>query len=539
LTALVAALLLVLWHPVARGEQKLQIAHGDDPLVIHATFDPKTTSFSGLFTLTMRGGPAPETLSVQREDLVDPKQETIRIERANVAVPDGVSLVNDASREVRVTVSNVTRRGNFGGKLILSCTGHPNVRTELQLLVKARARPELRSVSPSVSYSLLRCRWPFCRVWDLLVPPLLRGAGRDALVQNLGSDPVTLGPTLLTLRGDKTGSWPRVGGSQAELQLSGPKTGTVDGWSTAALRMTTDRRALLPDHYQGNLVVKIAGSDDPTTVGVTLDVRDGPGAALAAIVVGILIGRLLQRMATPAAQARHRLFELHRQVGDVAAWVTEPVSATFLARHLDAERPRIVEASAAEEKEITDRLEVLRKQAFFLFDLQSLDALARRGVVGDDLENLTGKLRNARDYAISGKLPEATALRDEVDAALATHGGAASDALALRGQRQPAVADAPEGKGEPASVLRRRSSAVLKCLAGSFAREEANDYPIVRPLIHALLLGVLVLIGLQTLYITSGTTFGSAGIYDYLGLFLWGLSADVAQATLQNLPRRV
>jgi hypothetical protein len=483
----------------------------------------------------MRGGPAPETLSVRREDLVDPKQETIRIERSNIAVPDGVALVNDASREVRVTVSNVTRRGDFDGKLILSCAGHSSVQTVLQLRVVARARPELRSVSPSVSYSLLRCWRPFCRVWDLLVPPLLRGAARDALVQNLGFDPVTLGPTLLTLRGDKTGSWPRVGESQAELQLSGPKT--VDGWSTAALRMTANRRALLPDHYQGNLVVRIAGSDDPTTVGVTLDVRDGPGAALVAIVVGILIGRLLQRMATPAAQARHRLFELHRRVGEVAARVTEPVSATFLARRLDAERPLIETAAAAEEAEIAVRLEALRKQAQFLFEIQSLDVLARRSVTADVLANLAGKLRTARDLAISGKLGEAAAPRDEVQTALETQGGPTSDARALSGQRQP-EGDAPEVKRESASALRRRSSAVLKGLSGSFSREEANDYPIVRPLLHALLLGVLVLIGLQTLYIASGTTFGSAGIYDYLGLFLWGLSADVAQATLQSLPRR-
>ncbi len=45
-----------------------------------------------------------------------------------------------------------------------------------------------------------------------------------------------------------------------------------------------------------------------------------------------------------------------------------------------------------------------------------------------------------------------------------------------------------------------------------------------------------MLLGLQTLYVNSGATFGVGGLYDYLGLFLWGVTADVAQRTLLNLP---
>jgi hypothetical protein len=53
-------------------------------------------------------------------------------------------------------------------------------------------------------------------------------------------------------------------------------------------------------------------------------------------------------------------------------------------------------------------------------------------------------------------------------------------------------------------------------------------------------LGVLVWIGLlvvgfQTLYVNQGTSFGSNGIFDYVGLILWGLTADVASRSLGNL----
>jgi hypothetical protein len=47
-------------------------------------------------------------------------------------------------------------------------------------------------------------------------------------------------------------------------------------------------------------------------------------------------------------------------------------------------------------------------------------------------------------------------------------------------------------------------------------------------------LGLLV-IGFQTLYVNQGATFGSNGIFDYVGLILWGLTADVASRGLGNL----
>jgi hypothetical protein len=43
------------------------------------------------------------------------------------------------------------------------------------------------------------------------------------------------------------------------------------------------------------------------------------------------------------------------------------------------------------------------------------------------------------------------------------------------------------------------------------------------------------MVGLKTLYVDNGASFGAEGLYDYLGLFMWGLSAEVAQSTLQNL----
>ncbi len=41
--------------------------------------------------------------------------------------------------------------------------------------------------------------------------------------------------------------------------------------------------------------------------------------------------------------------------------------------------------------------------------------------------------------------------------------------------------------------------------------------------------------GIGSLYVENGKTFGSNPFSDYLGLVLWGLSADVASRSLSNL----
>jgi hypothetical protein len=63
---------------------------------------------------------------------------------------------------------------------------------------------------------------------------------------------------------------------------------------------------------------------------------------------------------------------------------------------------------------------------------------------------------------------------------------------------------------------------------------------VIQPLLFLLILFLLTLQGFKSFYIdAAGLTFGSGGLYDNIPLFLWGLSADVAQRTLQQLSIRV
>ena len=69
------------------------------------------------------------------------------------------------------------------------------------------------------------------------------------------------------------------------------------------------------------------------------------------------------------------------------------------------------------------------------------------------------------------------------------------------------------------------------------ARAETTFW-VVRPLLSLVLLAGLSAVGLSSLYIEKGTTFGAKPFSDYLGLILWGLSADVASRSLSSLSER-
>ncbi|MDY6902886.1 MAG: hypothetical protein SWZ49_33165, partial [Cyanobacteriota bacterium] len=71
-------------------------------------------------------------------------------------------------------------------------------------------------------------------------------------------------------------------------------------------------------------------------------------------------------------------------------------------------------------------------------------------------------------------------------------------------------------------------------LSGSKFRTQAT-YWFARPLFSLVLLFGLSTVGLRSLYVQKGTTFGADPFSDYLGLFIWGLSADVASRSLSNL----
>lgn len=107
----------------------------------------------------------------------------------------------------------------------------------------------------------------------------------------------------------------------------------------------------------------------------------------------------------------------------------------------------------------------------------------------------------------------------------------------------PSAASRPDAAQKPRSRVsvnwarvRVRVKNALITLSGASddVRAQSTRW-LVRPLLSLLLLVGLTLVGIQSLYVEKGATFGSTRFADYFGLLLWGLSADVASRNLSNL----
>ena len=86
------------------------------------------------------------------------------------------------------------------------------------------------------------------------------------------------------------------------------------------------------------------------------------------------------------------------------------------------------------------------------------------------------------------------------------------------------------GKGTGANGTRKPWEVFLGVGGSKFTGEST-----VRLLLKLALLAGLVWVGIETLYVNQGLFFGANPTTDYLGLVLWGLSADVASRSLSQL----
>lgn len=119
------------------------------------------------------------------------------------------------------------------------------------------------------------------------------------------------------------------------------------------------------------------------------------------------------------------------------------------------------------------------------------------------------------------------------DAALTETAQEAKEAAAAVGHA--VQAEARKAPALPMWVMQLRRSLIFLSGVSSAVRAEATLW-VVRPLLSLALLFGLSVVGIRALYVEKGTTFGADPFADYLGLILWGLSADVASRSLSNLP---
>jgi hypothetical protein len=538
LEATAVVLTLIALHNTGQS-QTLVVDPHDDPLEINEVLDGQTTSFGGNIRLTLSAANNLEVL-VLPSDLRCSTDPNIKIDRGNVTILDHLILPMDQPRDVRVTITNVTRPCEYEGLLKFLVSAQPQANAlEVKLRMKITARPDLRPVVPNPAFQIVRCgNRVACTLANWLLPSALTGDQRNVQLDNLSISEVKVTGIELLLRGEKTGH------VVTSTDVTVPASTQIPGGKMSPVVVQINRSSLPADRYQGSLRLQVHGLDHPINVNLTMDVRNGPLLALLVLLAGIIVGRIMQSMSTPEAQSQLKLMKRYYTLQTIGDDVYNENAHNYLEQQMENIRRRI-ELAAEPEETLNQELKKIETYAQFLLNIevieQQLNALGLEALAAE----LEPKIRGCRLALMNDDINKAEQLRKEVEtrlreAAEDSSMGASANLLkaAVKGFQQfgNKLAElTAQPVRAPTSRIAERVQNVVVTLAGSPRVRTEARYWIARPLLFLILLVILVLIGLQTLYINAGATFGAGGVYDYLGLFIWGLSADVAQRTLQNL----
>jgi hypothetical protein len=380
-----------------------------------------------------------------------------------------------------------------------------------------------------LALNLVNCGgWVDCLLAKLVLPSSMQIDTHSLCLENDGSESIAVAKTVAIAQGQQTGA--QLSDSALGLQLS-PQP--LLGGQITPLALQVNRQGMPPDHYDGNLYVMLGDRNQRLTLPVLINVRGGPLPAIAALLLGVVLGRLLQYMQRRGEPQADRLKQVNQLEADVSR--LDPDDQSILAPMLLQVRQQVFREALAE---ADAQLALLHGRLQVLQTLRQIQARLegdRRGIVDPflpQLERVRLCLSEANDEAAKTEL---TALQAEL-AGVRGDGAIAELATAVGQAAAPLEAKAghitPAARPWHLASLRRR----LIGLAGlsNEVRAEATLW-VVRPLFAIGLLVGLALMGLNELYIEKGDTLGAKPFTDYWGLILWGLSADVASRSLGSL----
>lgn len=532
---LIGFFLLTLVSPTVaqNATPTLTVATEDSPLIIQGRLDGQTSSFSGNIRLTVTGSDATDLLLLA-SDLAHDSQPAWHIDRSNVSIPNGVNLSNGQPQDVRVTINNAHHPGVYTGTLKFMLPGQ----TEAEALViplelRLNAVPKVVPLMPALSWQVVNCNsWLDCRLATMFLPQSVVQDVWDVWLDNQTPQVVEVTDGVTVLQGATNGRTTQ----SDQVMMAVPHT--LPANQPAPIPVTINRQQLAPDSYQGALRFTIVDAAEPVSIPTTLAVRQGPLWALVVVLLGILLGRLVRDMETPIAQTQVKLMPEYLRLRAAADGLIEPEDRTDALAQLAAFQQRLDRGNETEDV-LSSELTAIGAHIQFYASLEALAADLPAGLK----DRLAPQFMEARRAVRDGRPEVAEQYYTEIESDIKA---AAEDQSLSGGERREAferqlAALQVSVKGLATAVTVKTSSIWLRLLAWlSGIRLNSNvRFWIVRPIISLVLLVLLVLWGMQALYVNAGTTFGAAGVYDYTALLLWGLTADVVSRSLSNLPARL
>jgi hypothetical protein len=429
---------------------------------------------------------------------------------ATVKCPAGAWVV------VPLTISGTFKTGSYAGSVeFREAKTKPGEGIHIPIAVTAVGKPLL--TVDTVALSAYRCWFSLdCAVGNFLAPmnqnvPL---SNKDGLA------PALIKRGAVTLRASTGDS------SFGETDLALQKPKEVAAQNGDKLSLTVPSGKAVAGRYQGYASVEL-DNKDVISGPITLDVRDAPLMAMILLTAGIVFGRVLQSVNSPDSLTRQRLNTNLAALRAASDSVTDPAVRVYLEKKMADARQDIATMIAGEAvltksvQDIATAVSIESNLEWVVANLNLIPTAAQAAVQTD--------VDTARTALVSDDLQTADTNRRSAQGKLLSHlqiAGLLAAPLATPSAQFDLVLKPPPPQGPHVRAA--------SLLAGISPHAPAGRYPFLKAsMFIALLLGLMV-VGLYGLYIKNAT-FGASPLFDYFGVAVWGLSADVAQRSLQGL----
>lgn len=466
------------------------------------------------------------------------------------------------AKRIEVAFDEVTQPGLY--QAVVGGVGKDGA--DVQVRLQATYTPRLTLSETDVSMQLANCR--FCELTRLFAPATARPTRQ---LQITNTSPTEILANLSIVRaGAAAGNLIGVskGGGACTQSVSLPiGAGKSETVTLTALPRAPDHapcehgpRSDFPDagEYRAKIVVtarpSTAGVPDPGLLTATstafgfqnelaqdvqahLRVRDGVIPVILLVVLGVIAGRLLTRIKAPGYEEKLDLYGRLTLIGETIERIPDAVAQ----RLLEALRSALVEsvtgeAAVANVAESVRQLGQQANEALRAAELKVEITTALQAEPGNlDLQTALADVQQALELLVR-PTPDFTNARIKYHGALAVMAGHGSAAASAALAKIPSP-ESPAGEPQQQQPHRHWIGAmkVLSVLSGT-GEAGVRAYHIIRSLLFLLMLVVLCLYGVWVHYgADSAATFGSAGLAAYATLFLWGLTAEVVNHTLQTI----
>ncbi len=509
-------------------------------IVIHGVIDAQTNSVAGLARFTLSKAVA--EASVLPKELTLKGNNQIKIQPTNIEVTS-IAVNTERKQQVTITVKAIPQPGTYEGELIFLVDSD---QTPIPLEVNVSQKPLIAYTVTPMNLKAVHYQVPGIDrlLAKLLLPYEMTHDEWPVPIDNQSPFEAAVVSKSVFLFGDKRGD--ALGSGQIQVQ-GGDKLPTGPG-ATLSLKVT-DLNQLSPDSYKGKLQLK---AKDPTNelattaleTPINLSVRSGPFFVLLTIIAGIFAGMILRKTDTPQAVKEARLLPRLQQLARKAENLKN-ISAQVGTRNRLKSIQTAIESPTDTEEDVAKEIQKVDTLIDFLASLETLEAALENPKLDGLKREMMPKIDESRQNALKDKTAEALALRDEVETRIlaflqdASMGGGVTDVFSnvIKWMKKSGdeLTRLDIERPAPKQV---RTSALVSVLSGVKFVSPSDRFRFLRPLVFFLLLVLLILLGFETLYVTSGATFGDDGFYDYLALFIWGFSAEVTRDAIVNATKK-